>query len=102
MAKKIKTFNPMKATTIKPVGDKQRKADINFYASKQWRNFRETMIIRQPTCQRCTRVTVGEHCHHIIERKKCPSKTYDPTNIEVLCKSCHSKEHSDRRRKENR
>ena len=45
-------------------------------------------------CERCGQ-TQDLHGHHIVPISKRPDLGADPTNIEVLCRECHAKEHPD-------
>ena len=40
-------------------------------------------------CKRQGRITPGEEVDHIIPRQLRPDLTYDPDNLQYLCKPCH-------------
>lgn len=68
-----------------------------FYNSKEWKKCREAF--KQSTidqlCNRCDEP--GDEVHHIIyltpENINDPYITLGWDNLELLCQSCHSKEH---------
>ncbi|WP_422931653.1 HNH endonuclease [Singulisphaera sp. PoT] len=46
-------------------------------------------------CERCNLlglVVPGRDVHHKIDPRDDIDKAFDPSNVELLCKSCHSKE----------
>jgi 5-methylcytosine-specific restriction endonuclease McrA len=46
-------------------------------------------------CERCKaegRTTVGEQVHHKISPRVNMDLAFEPTNVELLCHSCHSRE----------
>ena len=73
----------------------------NFYASKIWRDFRAGLIAeRGPVCERCGKIVADESKligHHKIELT--PENVHDytislnPELVELICDSCHNKEH---------
>lgn len=72
-----------------------RKEDKGFYGSARWRRLRQSVLARQPLCQRCAErgvVTAAEHVHHRLPRKTHPDRELDPTNLEALCLACHNAE----------
>lgn len=77
-----------------------------FYASKKWTSLRNRLVVeRGGICERCgelisdTSQAIG---HHKIEltpsNYRNPSISLNPDNVEILCWSCHSKEHASRPR----
>lgn len=72
-----------------------------FYTSQQWINTRNTYSMsKQGLCERClarNKIQAGAIVHHKIWLN--PSNIHDPyvslnwNNLELLCKSCHTKEH---------
>lgn len=77
-----------------------------FYASKEWRSFRLTLILERSEgkggviCEKCRKLIVNPidiHAHHKIELT--PENVHDysislnPDNIELICHDCHDKEH---------
>ncbi len=71
---------------------------IKFYNSKEWKKCRESYINNtvDKLCERCGEP--GEEVHHIIyltpENINDPYVTLSWDNLELLCSSCHSKEHN--------
>lgn len=68
----------------------------SFYQSKQWRLLRNYKIISQPVCEECLKkdiLTPAIDVHHITDIEYCPTfenaLSYD--GLMSLCKSCHSK-----------
>lgn len=67
-----------------------------FYNSKEWKKCRESYKqSKYHICERCSEL--GEEVHHIIyltlENINDPYITLSWDNLELLCQSCHSKEH---------
>ena len=67
-----------------------------FYKSKAWQDCREAFFIfRHGLCERCGRP--GKIVHHKIyltpENINDPYITLSFENLELLCSSCHNKEH---------
>ena len=73
-----------------------------FYNSREWAQCREAYIAsKQGLCQRCLargEINPGEIVHHkqwlTRENINDPSVTLNWDNLELLCWSCHNKEHS--------
>ena len=56
---------------------------------RRWMNYREQIIKQQPLCVRCMakgRVTAVQEIHH----KDGDRTNNSPSNLEGLCKQCHS------------
>lgn len=76
-----------------------------FYVSKAWANCRAAYKrYRGGLCERCLRrgmISAGVDVHHKV--KLTPENVNDPAvslnweNLELLCKECHSAEHSSKR-----
>ena len=72
-----------------------------FYTTRAWRKARRSYIAeRGGLCERCLArglIVPGEEVHHKI--KLTPANMNDPaisldwSNLELLCKDCHMKEH---------
>ncbi len=65
------------------------------YCSAAWRRTRLAVIARDLSqCQRCREIVSGREAHvdHIIEK---PHGTDELHNLRLLCRSCHSKRHSE-------
>lgn len=56
-----------------------------------WNNRTKKMLEGNLSCSKCTKRNQQLHVHHIIPLSRGGSNRYD--NLEVLCESCHSKEH---------
>ena len=60
-----------------------------------WPKIRERYVKQHPFCEACYkegRLTPVEHVHHIVPLSK--GGTHDEDNLMSLCKSCHSRIHS--------
>ena len=72
-----------------------------FYNSKKWEKCRASFILsKNGLCERCLsndKYVPGEEVHHKIyltpENINDPEITLSFENLELLCSSCHSKEH---------
>lgn len=72
-----------------------------FYASKEWRQLRDSLIIkRNMTCEKCnghfidTSNLIGHHKEELNENNiNNPDVTLNEDNIEIICFDCHNKEH---------
>jgi 5-methylcytosine-specific restriction protein A len=73
--------------------DRGRTADPKwqFYRSDEWRRIRKAMLARQPRCQHCGSTSGPLHVDHIVGVRKAWARRLDPTNLQVLCHSCHSR-----------
>lgn len=63
-----------------------------FYQSKEWRNLRRVKLNINPLCEECfrhNRYAMAEVVDHIIPIKYGGARL-DITNLQSLCKSCHS------------
>ena len=76
-----------------------REFAISFYNSKEWKKCREAY--KQSVyglCERCG--SPGGEVHHKIyltpENINDPNITLNWDNLELLCASCHSKEHNEK------
>lgn len=56
---------------------------------KQWRRFSRQYRAIHPTCVLCG--NPSEHVDHIDGHGPTGPRGYDPTNLQALCKSCHSR-----------
>ncbi len=76
-----------------------------FYKSKSWKNTRRAYYeLRHGLCERCLRngvLSQGAIVHHKIHLT--PANINDPavslsfSNLELLCRECHAKEHAERK-----
>ena len=82
----------IKAIPYKPIDTKERKAQKAKYASKQWRQFRQIHLSKNPICARCyslNKITPATDVDHIVPHKMDPDK-WMGNRFQSLCKSCHS------------
>ncbi len=95
-----KAYRPRKIASAKK--SQQRVADQQFYDSKEWLRCRKAFLQEHPLCQRCDavgNVRPAKDVHHKIPKKHRPDLALDPSNLEALCKSCHSRGEGQLRRK---
>jgi 5-methylcytosine-specific restriction endonuclease McrA len=93
--KRVGTFRAKPLAPRKELATRARQEDKNFYASKVWRNLRHCFLLRYPTCNTCAKhniVTIATDVHHVIKRESRPDLALEWSNLEALCKSCHSRE----------
>ena len=72
-----------------------------FYSSKIWERCRQAYISQvRGLCEECLKngkITPGEHVHHKIpltpETVDDPELALNFDNLELLCQTCHNKEH---------
>jgi hypothetical protein len=58
----------------------------------QWQREQRTRLQKEnPSCRRCD--NLGVEVHHVIPVYQAPERVYDPTNVTLLCSSCHQTEH---------
>jgi 5-methylcytosine-specific restriction endonuclease McrA len=65
----------------------------SFYWSRRWREFRAAYVRKYPLCVRCLaegRTSPTEHVHHVVPREEAPGRSFDDSNLEALCASCHN------------
>ncbi|GAP24022.1 endonuclease [Gluconobacter frateurii NBRC 101659] len=61
-----------------------------FYVSKEWRGLMATILKqRGRVCERCGRTGCRIFGDHIVELKDGGAKL-DPSNVQLLCGSCHT------------
>src|SRR5690348_4732292 len=71
----------------------ERKEDKSFYGSVAWLRFRNAILNERPLCERCQEtghMRAAEHVHHVRARKDAPHLALDASNVQCLCKPCHS------------
>ena len=69
-----------------------------FYTLAAWRNLRAYKLQLTPLCERC--YEIATEVHHIKERNSFPELELDISNLESLCKTCHSKHTSKQKKRE--
>lgn len=65
----------------------------SFYASRKWRRLREYKFSLNPLCEKCLlegKRVVAEEVDHIIPIFENEDLALEVTNLQSLCKSCHS------------
>jgi 5-methylcytosine-specific restriction enzyme A len=70
---------------------------LALYGSGPWKRFRESIRRARVLCEDCRaggRVVVGSHVHHLIDPRDDPSLAFEPSNVRLLCHSCHSTTHA--------
>lgn len=60
------------------------------YTLAPWRKLRAYKLSLNPFCERCKLQTIAKEVHHIKDAKTYPELFYELTNLESLCKPCHS------------
>ncbi|GMC01791.1 HNH endonuclease signature motif containing protein [Enterococcus thailandicus] len=83
------------------MGEARLRDEIDkLYKTSRWRKLRELVISRDfGVCQECKRrgiVTRGVVVHHVIEAREDITKFWDINNLELVCLSCHNKEHPEK------
>ena len=66
----------------------------NLYYSRRWRMLRAEQLIAEPFCRECGRRgirTRAEDIDHIKPHKGNKRLFFDPSNLQSLCHSCHSR-----------
>lgn len=70
------------------------------YKTKRWQKIRKMVIVRDlgicQECKKCGRYSRGNTVHHIIEAREDIEMFWDIDNLELICPSCHNKEHPDK------
>lgn len=72
-----------------------------FYHSTRWKKHRAAYLAKNPLCAHCQaggRITAATVVHHSVERLDDPSRAFDWTNYQALCRACHTIEHNNRLR----
>lgn len=97
-----KIYKPKKKNPIEKNKTENYKERQKIYKSKNWINIRNAKLITTPICEVCNE-KLAEDVHHIdsfmnyegIERIE---KAFDPDNLMSICKECHGKLHSKKKR----
>jgi 5-methylcytosine-specific restriction endonuclease McrA len=64
------------------------------YGTARWRRVRSYVLDQRPACQACLRngrISIAVDVHHKVA-VRAGIDPYDASNLEPLCKSCHSRE----------
>lgn len=63
--------------------------------NREWAKVSKSIRVERPYCQECMKVnkitTEDLQVDHIVPVVEAPERIYDPTNLQVLCRSCHGK-----------
>ena len=78
--------------------DPRSLTDARFYSMAKWRHLRRRFLKRNPLCtdplgvhEQEGRTVPAQEVHHVIPRRERPDLEYTWSNLQQLCKSCHSK-----------
>lgn len=96
---------PWKPKTHRPAGarsEAQRKADFDKRRGTaaergydaRWRKLRSVVLFEEPLCRTCLvrgYTTPASEVDHIVPHKGRRELFYDRTNLQAMCKSCHSR-----------
>lgn len=73
-------------------GSRRAKRVDPFYKSQEWLALRGAVLRRHGRrCGVCGSTAGQMHVDHIRSRRTHPEAALDPTNLVVLCQSCHSR-----------
>ena len=73
---------------------RRKESKDTFYGCKHWRRLRRWHLNRHPLCEACAElglVVPATEVDHIIPRAVAPELRYDTSNLQALCKGCHSR-----------
>ena len=66
-----------------------------FYNSTRWRKVRKIFIQNNPLCKHCkdnnNRVVPATDVDHVVPLRISPERSFDFSNLQSLCRSCHAK-----------
>lgn len=63
------------------------------YNTAQWQRLRRLVLANSPLCVFCERLgltTRATDVDHIVPVRQAPRRAFDRTNLQPLCKRCHS------------
>lgn len=66
--------------------------DKEFYKTREWRELRLVILIAQRVCRLCGRSPDSGailHVDHIKPRSLYPELSFDPSNLQILCRECN-------------
>ena len=78
-------------------GSGPQRPGSQLHLGHRWRKLRLRYLVDNPLCIECKRsgrTEAAVDVHHKIRRMDAPELAYDVSNLESLCRSCHSKETS--------
>lgn len=94
----FKSKNAIKHEEIrKQINLERVKKNAVVYASKRWKTLRKIFLQDNPLCAYCQlhdEIRSAQIVHHKIYVRDDDELIFDYDNLESLCKSCHSKLHS--------
>jgi len=70
-----------------------RKHSSKLYNGKAWQSMRESQLRREPLCRACNdigRITIATDVDHITPHRNNAKLFFDRSNLQSLCKACHS------------
>src|SRR3954468_6776742 len=98
MPKRARIFRPISAEADRRAPqrdyDERRGPDRQFYGTTRWRKVRAIKLAKDPLCEECEKhgqTTPANEVDHIIPREDRPDLTFVMSNLQSLCKTCHSK-----------
>ncbi len=63
-------------------------------SDRTYRRFRDELLAGAKGCERCG-TSLDLMLHHRIRTRERPDLLFTPSNLEVLCRSCHTRHHGD-------
>lgn len=75
---------------------------LKLYSTYAWQKFRAFIREVRVLCESCKErglTVLGEHVHHKIDPRDMPDLAFDPDNVLLWCKSCHSAFHASKGRR---
>lgn len=90
-AKPARRFHRRETEAASP----ERREAWRWLASSRWLRLRAWYLARHPLCERCKlagRIRPATEIHHKIPRREAPHLALRSSNLEALCKPCHSRE----------
>jgi 5-methylcytosine-specific restriction enzyme A len=98
MPRKVPSFRPraLPGTSRHRDYNRHRRdpALLSLYGRAPWKRFREWVRRTRVLCERCRaegRLVEGTEVHHEVDPRDRPDLIYDPANVTLCCKSCHSR-----------
>jgi 5-methylcytosine-specific restriction protein A len=61
---------------------------LGFYLTPEWKRLSAQVRAENPTCAACG--APSEQADHLISVRQRPDLALDPSNIQALCRRCHS------------
>jgi 5-methylcytosine-specific restriction endonuclease McrA len=61
---------------------------------RAYRNFRDAWVAERGACERCGSQE-DVFLHHRVRTRERPDLLFEPDNLEVLCRSCHTRHHEE-------